>query len=125
HCGKRQDGVRQVDPLAVGQPAADLYPGPDRLRVTIKDGEPQLAVVQQQRVTGFDCLEDLAVRQVDAPVVAVYRVQQEVERLPLFEHGGTACDGADPELRPLQVDQDANRPATLGLDGADSAVKLL
>ena len=43
---------------------------------------------------------------------------------PLVEHDRVLAEGADAQLRSLQIDQDADRPAVLGLDLADQADEL-
>ena len=47
------------------------------------------------------------------------RIGVEHEGLALHQHRGSAGEGPDPELRSLQVDQDADRPAVLAFDRAD------
>ena len=83
---------------------------------------PELAVVDEERRAGRERREDLRVRQRDAGGVAVGRVEVEAEARPLLERHRAGGEGAAPELRPLQVGEDADRAADLGLDLADERV---
>ena len=72
---------------------------------------------------GFERREDLRVRQADAGGVAVGRVEVEAEASrPRSSITGPAAKVPHAELRPLQVGEDADRAAELGLDLADQRV---
>ena len=43
---------------------------------------------------------------------------------PFAQHDRVVAEGADPQLRALQIDQDADRPAVLGLDLTDQPDEL-
>ncbi len=90
-----------------------------RCAVDLGGDEPHLAVVEQQRVAGLDRGEDFGVRQVHARGVARRRIGIEREALALGQRGGIGREAADPELRSLQVDENADRPAVLAFDRAD------
>ena len=91
-----------------------------RLRLGLGDGEPHLAVVEQQRVAGLDARR----RFPDAADRRAWR-RRAPDRsrarrcAPFVEHDRAAGEGADAQLRPLQIDQDADRPAVSLLDAAD------
>ncbi len=85
------------------------------------DLEAQLAVVEEDAVARLERAEDLGMRQEDALRVAGALVRIENEAAALLQHRGIAAEGADPELRPLQVGEDADRPPGARLDLADGA----
>ena len=60
-----------------------------------------------------------AMRQMHAGGVAGRGIGVEDELLALVEVGRVVLERAEPQLRPLQIDQDADRPAILGFDRAD------
>ena len=117
--GERNDGVGQADALAVRYFAADFDARGDALRTDIGRNQAQLAVVDQQRVAGLDGGENLRMRQLHALGVAGRRVVVEDEILALVDLGGAVLERAEPQLRALQIDQDADRPVVIRLDGAD------
>jgi hypothetical protein len=116
---ERQDGIGQADALAVAQFAADLDAHDDLLLGRLGRDQANLAVVEQQRVAGPDALEDFRMRQVHALRVAGRGVRIERERRAVVEHGRAAGERSDPQLRSLQVDQDADGPAVVVLDLPD------
>ena len=95
-----------------------------RFGIRLGDGEPDLAVVDQQRVARLDGGEDFRMRQVHARGVAGRCVGVEHEGVAGFHRHRAAGERADPQLRPLQIDQDADRPAGVALDRADHAHQL-
>ena len=70
-------------------------------------------------MTDLDRGEDLGMRQVDAIAIAGGRVVVEGEGGVVGEFDGAVGELADAQLRTLEVGEDADRPADLGLDGAD------
>jgi hypothetical protein len=75
------------------------------------DHQPQLAVVEQQFGARHQRAEDLGVRQRGALGSALRLVQVEAEGLPGQQHHRAVGKGADAQFRPLQVGEDADRPA--------------
>ena len=73
----------------------------------------------------LDGVEDLWMRQEYAGRAARLLVGVEAEGGALGEGDALALEGAEAELRPLQVGQDADRPAELGLGRAHGGVQLL
>ena len=85
-----------------------------RLRRGLGRDEPHLAVVEQQRVAGLERREDFRMRQVHARRVARRRDRRRARRSrPSSSITGSPGEGADAQLRPLQVGEDADRPAVL------------
>ena len=70
-------------------------------------------------MAGLDRGDDFRVRQVHALGIAGRRIGVEHEAFALRQRRGTGGEAADAQLRPLQIDQDADRPIVLGLDRAD------
>src|SRR5690606_18934366 len=119
----RQHGVWNVDTLAVGQRAT----GHDAraqaaLVVGIDDLQAQLAIVQQQRLTGLDSLEQFGVRQADALYRAGRGVAIERELGARYQHDLAFGKRPDAQLGALQVCQDGNRAAYHALYFADGFV---
>ena len=83
---------------------------------------PELAVVDEERGAGLERLEDLRMRQADPGRVALGRIEVEAEARALGEQHRAGGEGAAAQLRPLQVGEDADRPAELRLDLADQRV---
>ena len=81
--------------------------------------EPELAVVDEDRVARPERAQHLRVRQMHPLGVARRLVGVEGEGLALDQHGAIAPESADPELRPLQVDEDADGAAVAPLQLAD------
>jgi hypothetical protein len=81
--------------------------------------QPHLAVVEQQRMAGPQRSQDLRMRKLDAGGVARRLVGVERKSLAVLELDRAFGEGAESELRSLQVDQDADRAAVAGLDIAD------
>jgi hypothetical protein len=121
-CGERRErdrGVGQAHAFAVGQFAADLDAREDALLVGFEREKPDLAVVEQERVARRDGGEDFGMRQVHARGVAGRGIGVEAEGLVLGQRHGVGRETADPQLRALQIDQDADRPSVLGLHRAN------
>ncbi len=116
---QRHDGIRQAHALAVRHFAADFDLRHDARGRHVGRHQTQLAVVDQQRVARLDGGENFRMRQLHALGVAGRRIGIEREILALVDFRRAVLEGAEPQLRPLQVDQNADRPAVLGLDFAD------
>ena len=117
----RNDGVGQADALAVRHFAADFDPRDDALRRDVGRDQAQLAVVDQQRVARLDRGEDFRMRQLHARGVARRRDRyRAMKSWPLSISAAPFFEGAEPQLRALQIDQDADRPVMLGFDRADA-----
>ena len=81
------------------------------------DGEePDLAVIEQERVAGRDSGEDFGMRQVHTRRVAGGGIGIEGEGLALDQCHRVGGEAADAQLRALEIDQNADRPAVLGFD---------
>ncbi len=63
-------------------------------------------------------------RQLHALAVTWRRIGVEREVLALVDHGRAVGEGAEPQLRSLQIDQDADRASVFGLDRADRGHEL-
>jgi len=81
--------------------------------------QAQAAVVEQQVGAGADHREDLGMRQGGALVVARRLVEVEPEFGARRQRDLAVAERADAQLRALQVEQDADRPAEALLKGAD------
>ncbi len=91
----------------------------DALRRYFGRDQPQLAVVDEERIARLDRGKDFRMRQLHALGVAGRRIGVEHEVLTLVDLGRAVLEGAEPQLRALQIDQDADRPAVFGFDRAD------
>ena len=120
-CGKRNGRIRQAHALAVGQFAGHLDARHHTLGLGLRDREPHLAVVDQQRAPGRDRGENFRMREICACGIARRRVAVEYEACAFLHHRRAAGEGAEPQLRPLQIDQDADRPRGVLFDAADHA----
>ena len=77
--GERNGRIRQADALAVGQFAGHLDARGHALGLGLRDREPHLAVVDQQRAPGRDRGENFRMRQISACGVAGRRIAVEHE----------------------------------------------
>ena len=113
--------LRSAAPGEVAQwiGAADLDPGVDPLVSGLLDPKPDLAVVDQQLVALGHRREQFRMRQADPRRGPGRFLAVERERLACREHRRAALEVADPELRPLQIDQDRGRPPLLLLERAN------
>ena len=80
----------------------------------------QAAIVDQQPMARLDRLQNLRMRQVDARGIAGLGIVVQREGLPDRQRFAAAEELADPQLGPLQVRQDADRPPDGGLYRADA-----
>ena len=81
--------------------------------------EAKLAVVDEKRIVRLDRGEYFRMRQLHAVGVAWRRVGIEREILTGIDFGRSVLESADAQFRTLQIDQDADRPAMFGFDGAN------
>ena len=83
------------------------------------DAQDQLAVVEQQPRTRFDCGEDFLVRQLDTGRVAGRRIAVEDEGAAGLQHDLALGELADAQLRALKIGQDGGRAAEPFFQAAD------
>ena len=123
---KRQHHARHVHALAIGDGTAGDDARLGKIRAAGLDAQAHLAVVDQEIGAHFQRREDLAVRQRRAAGVARGRqVEVEAEAVAFLERHRAVGEGAEAELGPLQVHQDADRAAEFALDLADDLVVAL
>jgi hypothetical protein len=115
----RQHGADHAHALAVRERPAGDHPRVGEVGAAVLDGEPDLAVVQQQVTAWRERGEDLGVRQPRPTQVAGPVVEVEAEGRPGLQPDRAGGEGSDPELRALQVEQHADRPAHRPLHVAD------
>ncbi len=117
----RQQRIGQAHALA----ARKLAPGDDFSRdargFPLHDAHADLAVVEQQHVPRLDGFEDRRMRKEDALRRARRLRLVEAEDLAVLDHGALALELAEPEFRPLQIGEDADRMPMLGADVAHGA----
>ena len=116
---ERNDSIGQAHALAIGELSADFHPRDDALSFDLDGDEPNFSVVEQERVAGLDRSKDLGVRQVYACGIPRTGIAVEHKCLALDQGCRTVGKAANPQLGPLQIDQDANGPSVLGLNRAD------
>ena len=84
------------------------------------DGEAQAPVVHEQRAAGKEDGEELGMRERHPRRVTRALVEIEAERLAgVHLHRPVPPERPEPELRPLEVEEDPDRASLLLLDGAD------
>ena len=119
HGRGRNGRVGQAHALLVGDAPGDFDDG--QHAASLGGGDPQhhFAVVDEEPVSLGERAQDFRMRQIDARLAAGGGVAVKDEGLAVLQFGGAAGERAEPELRPLQVDKDADRAAGLFLDIAD------
>ena len=117
-----KDGIGNVDALAVRDGTAGHDLGDDRVIVEALDLELEAAIVDQQPMAGKRRGEDFRVRQGDRLGVAVAAAGNEADQFAGAHLDAAVLDGADADLRALQVLQDADRAADIVLEVADGLV---
>ena len=116
---ERNDGVGQADAFAVRNSAADFDARHDALRLTsvatrrslpssISSASPGLMAA---KISGCGSCTRVA-----SPGAGV-AIEDEI--LALVDFGGAVRERAEPQLRALQIDQNADRPVVIRFDGAD------
>ena len=109
---ERQDGADNADALAVGQRAADDDTGPGLVRRCSESTSSRTLPSSSSSCTpGASGLEDLRMRQADALLRPGAAIEIEAELGAGGERHPAFGEGADPQLRPLQVGEDADGPA--------------
>ena len=111
--------VGQVDALPVRQPAADGDPRVGRFGRAGLDRKPHLAVVEQQIGAGPERGEHFRMGERRAAGIARNVGEVEPESRAGFQMGPAFREVAQSQLRPLKVDQDADRVVPAGFDGPD------
>ena len=115
----RQHHIGHVHALAVGNGATDNHGAIGKIEAAGINLEADLAVIDQQRRAGHQGRENLSVRQVDTFGVALGHRQIKAELLPLNQFLGSIGKGANAELGPLQIGQNADRATGIGFDLAN------
>ncbi|MNT12346.1 hypothetical protein D3C72_1472710 [compost metagenome] len=123
---QRQHHAWHVHALAVRQHATVDDARVGMVRAARHDFEPQFAVVEQQFDPGLERREDLRVRQRHTGrVTGLVAIEVEAKGHALGEPDRPGGEGADAQLRALQVKQHADRAAKVRFDGADQVEPLL
>jgi hypothetical protein len=122
--GDAQDHHGQIDALGVRERAAGDHRGLERIVGHRGHAQPDPAVVEQQLGVRRGRPEDLGMRQADPALVARRGVTIEPEPLARGQLDPALLKPADPQLGPLQVDQDRDRPSGLLLDRAHGPIAL-
>ena len=122
HGRQGNDGIGKADALAAGKHPATQRLGVDPDVARLDHSELELAVVEEQRVARLNGLEDLRMRQVHAPQAADRLAADEAHDVSFGHADRTGFEFADAELRPLQIDKQADRPRELHLELADNGV---
>ena len=109
-----------LTPLWSDRVPPTTHVGLGEIGAALDDLEPHLAVVEQQVGAGLERREDLrdaaAARAAGRPAVVL---EVEAECAPGRQLDLAAGEIAEPQLRPLHVGEDADRPAGIGFDLAD------
>jgi len=114
-----QDRVGQADALAIGKlPPRDHFRH-RAARPFLRHLQAHAAVVEQDCMARLKRFEDFRMRQVDPLPVAGLRVVVEHEGLALRDLHRAVLEAPEPELRPLQVGKNADRPVMPVFDVAD------
>jgi len=83
------------------------------------DPKLDLAVIEQQFHFRFQGGEDFRMRQRGTDIVALYFSQLKPERISRMQVGLATLKLAKPQLRPLQIEQDTDRPVVFLFHGAN------
>ena len=89
------------------------------------DPQPDLAVIDQQARAGFQCREDLGMGKLHPRGIAGLVLQIEAEAVALFQVMRAGGELAHAQLRPLQIAENRDRAAGIGLDLADDVIARL
>ena len=117
--GNGNDDVRDVQPLAVRQCAANFHRGIDIFRSDFSDPQNKLTIVEQQPCADFQCSKYLGVRQMHAMRVARRLVGIQPEIVARVQFNLALGKGADAQLGPLQIHQDRRGPVIRFFERAD------
>ncbi len=118
-CAEGDGGIGDADALAVGEVVADLDRGHHARLGRLGDAQAHAAVVEQQPMAHFQRGKHFRMGQLDARRVARFGVGIEHEGLTDRQVDGLVGELADAQFRPLQIDENADRVAFLGLNLAD------
>ena len=111
--------VGKAHTLAIGHAAGDRDARHSARRAGFGHDEFNLSVVNQQPMPLLERGKDFRMGQVDPLRVAWLLVGIEHERRAFAQLDTAVLERIQPELRALQVDEDADRPIQLLLDRAD------
>jgi hypothetical protein len=111
---RREAAALAVDALVVGQFAAVADDGEDLRTSDALDVEDDAPVVEQQDAAGRDVTGEILVVEADALVVAQFALGVENEALALSSQALAFGEFSNADLRPLQVGENADRPADAG-----------
>ena len=101
--------ARKIDALVIAHHTALEHAAAHGDTVARERFEPHVAVVDQDRVAGAHVLRQLRVRGARALGIADARPRRDRELGARFERRGAAGEFAEADLRPLQVDENADR----------------
>ena len=117
--GNGNDDVRDIQPLAVRQCAANFNLCIDIFRCDFGDTQNKLTVVKQQPCANFQCGKYLRVRQIYAMRVARPLVRIQPEIVVRVQFNLALRKGSDAQLGPLQIHQDRRGPVIRFFERAD------
>ncbi len=106
-----QSGVRKAHALAIRNACASDNLAADRLAVRGFGNQFQLAVVDQQTMTGLHSFQNFRVRKIHAGFVARLFIVVECESLACNERNLGILELANAQLRTLKVSQNSDRTA--------------
>ena len=118
----RDDGVGQVDALAVGNHAAENHLGVEAGGRGLDDLDPHAAVVEQQILTYACTGENFGMGKANTCLIARCWVGVEGETVARRQFGFLVAEGADADFRSLQVGENADGAIEPGFDGTDMTV---
>jgi hypothetical protein len=124
HGAEGKHGVGKADALAAAEQPRGHDLGVDADVARLDDAQPELAVVEQERMAGLHGREDLRMRQVHAAETADRFAADEAQHVAFVELDRARLELADAELGALQIDQDADGPRELGLQFAHDRVNV-
>ncbi len=116
--------MRHIHAFTVGQLAAIEHGGVDGVGMFGDHAQAQFAVVQQQVHARLQRRDNLGMGQVDPALIARGRVQVQAQRLAAHQLHFALGKAPDPQFRPLQVHEDAQRVVELALHLANPLVAL-
>ena len=110
--GCRNSAALAIQALAVGKLAAHSHVGVDFRSTDAIDVEHDLPVVQQEYITGGDVFRQILVGTAYGVDRAPFWVEihVECEGLPLLQHDLPFAEALDTNLRPTEIEEDADGP---------------
>src|SRR6185295_9972111 len=106
------------------KPPAGLDAGDSAGGGGLDHAEHDLAVVEEEAVARGERRQDLGMGHADALLIAEPWIEVDDEGVAVLELDAAAGEDADPQLGPLQVGEDADRPPDIGFDLADDGDQL-